>query len=597
MELIEEVLVETAKSEGTLLDVENKEDGNYHSKRLCIHTKGITNVFESFKIVYKGKVYWVRAKEVSGWIPDFELTDEDGSESDESQSDDGLQEGVIGDERNKKKKKQGEDDVSVVPDSMADKVNDNDGEDIEQNEAVDKNSTDPFGFYSLLRKNKRKDNHESSCKESLKSSQETKMEDINLFDIKKCWGNFVFDYAFSESNGLSEYSVWEEKPDVVKKEFVNHFRARFEQPSHERPIINMEFPNQLNSFQVADLEAEVSIEEIKKAVWDCAAVKYFFQTGTFYKGCNSSFISLIPKIPDAKLVKDFRPICLIGSLYKIITKILANRIMLVLGNLVNEVQSAFMADRQILDGPFILNEVYQCSVSENRGVDDYKCLRTSRGSVLVNGSPTEEFQFFKGLKQGDPLAPFLFILWNLNNIDTIIHVLKCFHLASRLNINLGKSKLMGIAVPHEVLVSKDKGGLGVSSLFALNRALLIKWVWRFKTQNNLLWTRVIKAIHGDKGKIGIVRRWRWTLDASGNFSLLRFERALDDIPILSISTQTRWIKEVPIKVNVLAWKVRLDCLPSRLNLSRRVIFSGKFSHGGNAGFTVLSSHRRMGELA
>ncbi|GJW08555.1 ribonuclease H-like domain-containing protein [Tanacetum coccineum] len=45
--------------------------------------------------------------------------------------------------------KQGEDDVSVVPDSMADKVNDNDGEDIEQNEAVDKNSTDPFGFYSL----------------------------------------------------------------------------------------------------------------------------------------------------------------------------------------------------------------------------------------------------------------------------------------------------------------------------------------------------------------------------------------------------------------------------------------------------------------
>ncbi|GJU04185.1 RNA-directed DNA polymerase, eukaryota [Tanacetum coccineum] len=187
--------------------------------------------------------------------------------------------------------------------------------------------------------------------------------------------------------GVMKDGVWEDKPDVVKKEFVNHFKARFEQPSHERPIINMEFPNQLNSFQVADLEAEVSIEEIKKAVWDCgtnkapgpdgftfgfykrywgliesdvvAAVKYFFQTGTFYKGCNSSFISLIPKIPDAKLVKDFRPISLIGSLYKIITKILANRIMLVLGNLVNEVQSAFMADRQILDGPFILNEVYQ----------------------------------------------------------------------------------------------------------------------------------------------------------------------------------------------------------------------------------------------
>ncbi|GJZ38408.1 RNA-directed DNA polymerase, eukaryota, reverse transcriptase zinc-binding domain protein [Tanacetum coccineum] len=118
--------------------------------------------------------------------------------------------------------------------------------------------------------------------------------------------------------------------------------------------------------------------------------------------------------------------------------------MLVLGNLVNEVQSAFIADRQILDGPFILNEVNQWCKDKKKqsfilkvdfekaydsvrwdylhdvlrkfGFGDrwcgwiYECLRTSRGSVLVNGSPTEEFQFFKGLKQGDPLAPFLFIL-------------------------------------------------------------------------------------------------------------------------------------------------------------------------------------------
>ncbi|GJW19089.1 RNA-directed DNA polymerase, eukaryota, reverse transcriptase zinc-binding domain protein [Tanacetum coccineum] len=52
------------------------------------------------------------------------------------------------------------------------------------------------------------------------------------------------------------------------------------------------------------------------------------------------------------------------------------------------------------------------------------------------------------------------------------------------------------------LVSKDKGGLGISSLHALNRALMFKWVWRFLSQNSSLWASVIKSIHGDHGKIG-----------------------------------------------------------------------------------------------
>ncbi|GJV74902.1 hypothetical protein Tco_1506486 [Tanacetum coccineum] len=49
----------------------------------------------------------------------------------------------------------------------------------------------------------------------------------------------------------------------------------------------------------------------------------------------------------------------------------------------------------------------------------------------------------------------------------------------------------------KVLAAKDKGGLGVSSLYALNRALLFKWVWRFLSKDNSLWSRVISSIHGD----------------------------------------------------------------------------------------------------
>ncbi|GJT04686.1 RNA-directed DNA polymerase, eukaryota [Tanacetum coccineum] len=122
------------------------------------------------------------------------------------------------------------------------------------------------------------------------------------------------------------------------------------------------------------------------------------------------------------------------------------------------------------------------------------CLNSTVGSILVNGSPTSEFQFYKGLKQRDHLSPFLFILiierlhlsfskvtnvglfsgipidslltlshlfftdyaifvgkWDSLNIRTIVNVLKCFHLALGLKINFHKSKLKGIGTrPKEV---------------------------------------------------------------------------------------------------------------------------------------------------
>ncbi|GKG17486.1 hypothetical protein Tco_0362443, partial [Tanacetum coccineum] len=71
----------------------------------------------------------------------------------------------------------------------------------------------------------------------------------------------------------------------------------------------------------------------------CEAVEYFFVNGSFSKGCNSSFVALIPKVTDAKFVNDFRPISLIGCVYKVVTKVLANRLALVISDLVSDTQS------------------------------------------------------------------------------------------------------------------------------------------------------------------------------------------------------------------------------------------------------------------
>ncbi|GJV46146.1 RNA-directed DNA polymerase, eukaryota [Tanacetum coccineum] len=519
-------------------------------------------------------------------------------------------------------------------------------------------------------------------------------------------------------------------------------------------------PLTLASYQNEDLERTVTYDEIKCAVWDCGsnkspgpdgftfefyrrywklidqdvvnAVSDFFSSGKFPPGCNSLFITLIPKMQDAKVIKDFRPISLI------------------------------------------------CFGVKWRGWIQ-GCLNSAMGFILVNDSPTQEFNFHKGLKQGDPLSHFLFIL-----------VMESLHLSFNNILNAGlykgiqlngsltlshlfyaddtfHSKLMGIGVPQDVvtmaansigcatlsapfyylgvkigdssskscywedilakissrlskwklktlsiggrltllksvlssmplyqieenfydwmeenLASKKKGGLGVSSFFALNRALLFKWIWRFISCDSSLWARTVKSIYEDRGALNnsgtlhrfslwivILRefdslfakgidlhsfvkkkvgngdqtlfwedtwltnpplkfffprlyalegdkhasvaakfgdsslvnsfrraprggvgeeqlqllvdkvapvvlsnlndRWVWTLESSGEFSVRSARSYIDDALLPTVGAPTRWVSVVPIRINVFAWRVSLDRLPTRINLSLRGI--------------------------
>nr|GEY73167.1 RNA-directed DNA polymerase, eukaryota, reverse transcriptase zinc-binding domain protein [Tanacetum cinerariifolium] len=362
-----------------------------------------------------------------------------------------------------------------------------------------------------------------------------------------------------------------------------------------------------------------------------AAVSEFFSSGILPPGCNFLFIALIPKTQDAKVVKFFWPMSLIGCVYKIIAKILANCLSLVISSLISDIQSAFVSKCQILDGPFILNELLSwCIHKKSKAmifkVDFKKAFDSARwdylddalnkfgfgvkwrkwiqgyisfsvGSILINGSPSTEFKFckvveagfYKGFHIDDSLTlSHLFYAddvvfvgkWDKQNVITIVNVLKCFFLASGLKINLHKSKLMGIGIPQaenffngvtnsgrklaligwqKVLESKKDGGLGVSSFFAFNRALLFKWIWHFISQDTSLLFRVIQAMYGKNGALdslqAILRATLvgWILFMNSNGSLLKvliFFLLLKKVGNGEDSSfwEDCWLSEVPLKL-------------------------------------------------
>ncbi|KAL4561960.1 hypothetical protein LXL04_034146 [Taraxacum kok-saghyz] len=149
----------------------------------------------------------------------------------------------------------------------------------------------------------------------------------------------------------------------VKKGLFDHFSEIFQQET--------------KNDWCQDASEIKKTHEIKNAIWTCGGnkspgpdrftIEFFKKFWDIIKlDLLKCFINLIPKSFNPSEFNHFRPISLNGLTYKVVSKVLGNRLKSVLPSIISDVQSAFVKNRKILDGPLVLNEIINWAKHKKR---------------------------------------------------------------------------------------------------------------------------------------------------------------------------------------------------------------------------------------